>query len=302
MALGMYTLQAQNEPQKDSTGLPGDHFSLAGALEMFKKAGSPEEFEKLLNQEENGVNNLDLNNDSDIDYVKVINKKDGDVQLFILQVPVSASENQDVAVIELEKTGTETAVLQIIGDEDLYGDETILEPDDAAASETTFSTLPSRGPSAENGEYNTFHTSAGIIVNVWAWPVVRFVYSPSYGVWVSPWGWGRRPGWWRPWRPIGWRAFHPMRYRYPNRYVVVHTHRVVRARPLYRPVRVSSVTVRTRNQVAVRNYRAGRTVQSRTVTTASGRKVQATRKTTTVQGRNGRKATRTTTTVRKKRT
>ena len=32
---------------RDSTGLPGDNFSLQGALEMFKKASSPEEFEKL---------------------------------------------------------------------------------------------------------------------------------------------------------------------------------------------------------------------------------------------------------------
>ena len=33
--------------QPDSTGMPGDNFSLQGALEMFKQASSPEEFEKL---------------------------------------------------------------------------------------------------------------------------------------------------------------------------------------------------------------------------------------------------------------
>jgi hypothetical protein len=36
----------------DSTGLPGDNFSLEGALELFKKSASPEEFEKLLNTED----------------------------------------------------------------------------------------------------------------------------------------------------------------------------------------------------------------------------------------------------------
>ena len=60
----------------DSTGLPGDHFSLQGAVEMFKKAGSIEEFEKLINTQSNNVNNLDLNADGEIDYVSVIDKSD----------------------------------------------------------------------------------------------------------------------------------------------------------------------------------------------------------------------------------
>ena len=43
---------AQESSENDSTGLPGDNFSLQGALEMFKKASSVEEFEKLINSEE----------------------------------------------------------------------------------------------------------------------------------------------------------------------------------------------------------------------------------------------------------
>ena len=49
---------AQEVP--DSTGFEGDHFSLEGAMDLFKNAQSIEEFEKQLNQEENHVNNLDL--------------------------------------------------------------------------------------------------------------------------------------------------------------------------------------------------------------------------------------------------
>src|SRR4051812_39943438 len=80
--------QAQTVEQ-DSTGLPGDNFSLEGALEMFKKAGSPEEFEKLINSEDNKVNNLDLNGDGDIDYIRVIDKQEGDAHALILQASVS---------------------------------------------------------------------------------------------------------------------------------------------------------------------------------------------------------------------
>ena len=97
-------LKAQ-DAEEDSTGLPGDNFSLQGALEMFKKASSPEEFEKLINTKDNNVNNLDLNEDGDIDYIRVVGKMEKDVHAFVLQVPVSETENQDIAVIELEKTG-----------------------------------------------------------------------------------------------------------------------------------------------------------------------------------------------------
>ena len=116
--------------QEDSTGMPGDNFSLQGALEMFKQSSSIEEFEKLINTENKNVNNLDLNGDGDIDYIKVIDKAGKDVHAFILQVAVSETENQDIAVIELEKTGDTTAMLQIIGDEEIYGEQVIVEASD----------------------------------------------------------------------------------------------------------------------------------------------------------------------------
>jgi hypothetical protein len=62
--------------QKDSTGLPGDNFSLQGALDLFSKANTLEDFEKSLNIENNNVNNLDLNLDGKIDYIRVIDRMD----------------------------------------------------------------------------------------------------------------------------------------------------------------------------------------------------------------------------------
>jgi len=257
-------LSAQTTAQ-DSTGLPGDNFNLPGALEMFRKAGSPEEFEKLINTEDNKVNNLDLNEDGNIDYIKVIDKKEGDAHAFILQDAVSETENQDVAVIELEKTGNNNAALQIVGDKDIYGEQVIIEP----TAEAT--------PAPAN-------TNANVVVNVWAWPAVRYVYGPSYAVWVSPWGWRARPVWWHPWRPVRWHVFYPYRAPYRHHYVVVHHYRVARAHQVYVPVRTTSVTVQTRHQASVNHYRATRTTR-----------------TTTVQGRRGSvKATKTTTKVRKR--
>lgn len=274
--------QAQSAVAEDSTGLPGDDFSLQGALELFKKSTSPEDFEKLLNTEGSHVNNLDLNGDGETDYIKVIDKTENGVHVFVLQVPVSEKENQDIAVIELEKTGKESAQLQIIGDADIYGEETIVEPEgggnDAAMLMPGTDMRYEYGPAASSFSED----NAGIVVNVWAWPVVRFVYAPSYVVWVSPWQWHRRPIWWRPWRPVSWTVFRPRRAVFAPHYVVVHHHRVVRAHRVYTPVRSSSTIVHTRYSASVGRYRATRT-------------------TTTIKGKNGNKVKVTKTKVRKRR-
>jgi len=265
-------MKAQDFDQ-DSTGLPGDNFSLQGALEMFKKANSIEEFEKLINTQDNNVNNLDLNEDGDIDYIRVIGKKEGDVHAFVLQVPISENENQDIAVIELEKTGKETAMLQIVGDEDIYGEQTIVEPADEEESE--------KGEGADSEYF--ISKKAAVVVNVWLWPSVRFVYRPGYVVWVSPWRWKVYPGWWRPWRPLTWRVFHPLRWHYHHHFAVVHTHRVVHAHRIYTPVRATSVTVTKRHSANVKHYR---TTRSTTIKTNKGNvKVKTTKRTTVVRKR-----------------
>ncbi|MFT3823873.1 MAG: hypothetical protein QM731_08125 [Chitinophagaceae bacterium] len=253
LTLLSFSANAQSQSTQDSTGLPGDNFSLSGALELFKKSSSPEEFEKLLNNQDNKVNNLDLNGDGDIDYVRVVSKKDGKVNIFVLQAVVSEKESQDIAVIELEQKANENAEVQIIGDEDIYGHETIVEP---GAEDGKSFVYPDKNSSLlAHGPHVVFDYSepAGIIVNVWFWPCVRFVYAPGYVVWVSPWTWMYRPVWWHPWRPYPWHVWHPF-YRRPA-FVVVHTRRMPRAQQMYRPVRVSSPMVHTRNQANVTRYR-----------------------------------------------
>lgn len=265
-------LNAQDVDLADSTGLPGDHFSLEGALELFKKAESPEAFEKMLNTEENFVNNLDLNEDGEIDYIRVIDNVEGTSHAIVLQVPVSETESQDIAIIEIEKQSDEYAILQIIGNEDVYGEQVIVEPSD----EDQVKPNNGRGGPAVDLKPD------GMVVNVWLWPGVRFVYGPRYAPWVSPWRWRYYPSYWRPWRP------HPWRYRYvrvaPYRrhYHVVTTHRVVHAHGVYAPRRTSSKVVHTRTTTVVAGKgRHGNTVVGKKTTTA-----------TTVEGRNGRSVTR----------
>jgi hypothetical protein len=261
---------------------------------MFQKANSPEDFERLLNSQDNNVNNLDLNEDGETDYIRVIDNSGKDVHAFVLQAVVSDKESQDIAVIELEKTGDTTAILQIIGDEDIYGEQVIVEPDnggdDDGAFNYDFNNSVSHGP---NADYYTRDTR--VVINVWYWPSVRFVYGPAYRPWISPWRWRHYPAWWRPWRPFAWHAWRPRCIAHHRPFVVVRTHRVVRAHAIYRPVRVTSATVRTRHATAVNGYRV-----TRTKTTVTGpRGHQATRTTTTVRGKGGKVKARETTVKRR---
>ena len=284
-----FSLITQAQSGTDSTGLPGDNFSLQGALQMFQQSASIEEFEKLINTENNHVNNLDLNGDGDIDYIRVIDKNDNEVHAFILQVVVSEKESQDIAVIELEKTGNESAVIQIVGDEDIYGEEIIVEPDGDNKDEKTGN---GSGPNYDD----VFTYDIPIVVNVWGWTTVRFVYGPFYKPWISPWRWRYHPAWWKPWHPLRWHVWHPFHYGYHRSFAVAHTHRVMRAHALYNPHRTSSVTVRSRHSAAVGNYRVNRTKTS--VTGPRGN--TTTVKKTTVKGPGGKVKGQKTTVKRKR--
>lgn len=132
-----------------------------------------------------------------------------------------------------------------------------------------------------------------VVVNVWGWPSVRYVYTPGYKVYVSPWRWHYYPAWWRPWHPLAWRAWHPMLRPYHRTYVIAPTRRVVYAHSIYRPVRTTSMTVHTRHATAIGNYHVHQT--KTTVTGPRGNKTTVRK--TTVRGPKGHvRGTRTTVT------
>lgn len=212
----------------DSTGLPGDNLDLQGVLELFKNAESIEAFEKALNTESNQVNNLDLDEDGNVDYIKVIDHSDSGAHAITLQVDIDDKESQDVAVIEIEKNGDESAELQLVGDEELYGADYIIEPEEETQSKTT------------EGKFTSQFAPPVVIVNVWTWRPVRFIYAPTYVVWVSPWRHRHYPAYWHPWRPVAWHVHHARVVRYHHHCRVAHVHRVAHAHRAYHRHRVHS--------------------------------------------------------------
>lgn len=231
VVLGITSAFGQQDNRPENTG---DDFSLEGALELFKNANSLEEFEKNLNQENNQVNNLDLNGDGQIDYIQVEDIKENDTHVIVMSTYLDETEKQDIAIIALEKTGTDKAVLHIEGDEDLFAKNTIVEPNGEEKGAVQNLKEATNVAVVEN---------SSTTVNVWLWPSVRFLYGPRYVVWASPYRWRHYPGWWRPWRPIAHPVFYGYGVRYRTHYRVAPARRVTVARTVYAPRRHSSTLV-----------------------------------------------------------
>src|SRR6187551_457222 len=131
MCLLSLTAFSQNKEKADTTnklGLAGDGLDLYAVLDLFQKSKTIEAFEKSLNDEKEKINNLDLNLDKKVDFIKVVTEKDSDSYRFILRVDVSKTETQDVAVIYLDRDKNKKISLQIVGDEELYGKDYVVEP------------------------------------------------------------------------------------------------------------------------------------------------------------------------------
>jgi len=222
---------SQNKQAGDSLGLPGDNLNLYSVLDVFRDSPTLEAFEKSLNTENNKLNNLDLNNDDKIDYIKVLDSKDGDSHLITLQIEISKTEKQDVAVITVDKDANGKTKVQVVGDPELYGKDYIIEPnDDNAGKKQTASTSPNKSNktsdttvsadgktviinnttnnyyNSDNGNQPTEDVKPVPPVNQWV--IVNYIYSPGYVVYASPWYWGYYPGWWNPWKPLFWHHYY----------------------------------------------------------------------------------------------
>lgn len=226
----------------ERTGYDGDFFSLDGAVELFRESNSLRDFERKINRRDNWVNNLDLDYDGRVDYIRVEHRRQGDFHAIILQAPLSRYDVQDVAVIEIEQTGNREAILQIVGDEDLYGEEIIVEP------------YEEQGYSSSRGGRSSEYDVRRDYVNVYYWPAVQDILRPDYAVYASPYRWQYYPTWWSAWTPYAWYDYHPRIVVYRNRCRVVNIHRVVHVHNFYRPYRVYSPIVVQRTNVVRVNH------------------------------------------------
>lgn len=258
---------------KDSLGLPGDNLNLYGVLDIFQQSKTLEEFENKLNAQDSKLNNLDLNNDNKIDYIKVVDNVQGTSHAIALKDEISEKEMQDVAVIEVDKDKDGKVKVQIVGDELLYGKNYIVEPKELAQKDASGNT-PNPGytggnqPAVINNTTNNYYDNdnysphayygGGVYYPVNSWFMWDFLFAPAYVVYVSPWHWGYYPHYWNPWTPFYWHEYYGFHYHMYGYYQRAYEFRAPGAHGFYGPRRSVAVTVNQRAASGTYNNTYGR--------------------------------------------
>src|SRR4249919_3118965 len=186
-AMSLISQPVFSQADKDTTellGLPGDNLDLYAVLTLFQKSKTIEAFEKSLNDEKTGINNLDLNLDKKVDFIKVVTTKKDSSYTFVLQVDVSKTEKQDVAVIYLNKEKGKVSI-QMVGDEELYGKDYVIEPKGNSSI--------TANPGYVGSDPVTVNVPASTVVVVQSAPIVQYVYSPVYVPYAPPYYYGYYP-------------------------------------------------------------------------------------------------------------
>lgn len=103
------------------------YLDLNAVAAAFAEANSPREFEQILNSSRYMINNLDLNRDGFIDYLRVLETRQGVYHAFLIQACLGPGMFQDVATLMAERR-SDLLYVEVIGDRWLYGANYIVRP------------------------------------------------------------------------------------------------------------------------------------------------------------------------------
>ena len=144
-----------------------DNLDLRAVASIFGDASNLEDFERRLNDPQLQISNLDLNQDNQVDYLRVIESIEGNTHLIVIQSVLGRDVFQDVATVEVERDRNNRVQVQVVGDVYMYGNNYIYEP---------------------------------VYVQV---PVIyNYFWAPSYRPYCSTWYWGYYPTYYYAWTPF----------------------------------------------------------------------------------------------------
>ena len=103
------------------------YLDLNAVAAAFAESRSVQEFEQLLNSSRYMINNLDLNRDGWIDYLRVIEMHQGIYHSLLIQACLAPSVFQDVATLVAEHR-PDVLYVEVIGDRWLYGPNYVVRP------------------------------------------------------------------------------------------------------------------------------------------------------------------------------
>ena len=195
-------IQAQNRTSVNAMNAEiSDNLDLRAVASIFGDSRDLQDFERRLNDPELQISNLDLNNDNEVDYLRVIETVENRTHLIIIQSVLDQDVYQDVATIDVEKDRNNKIHVQVVGDVYMYGENYIYEP--------------------------VYYTTPVIYASFW---------SNNYRPYYSSWNWNYYPSYYYAWNP-----FSVFRYRsninislnFNNNYNYVNHRRNDRAVVLY---------------------------------------------------------------------
>ena len=106
---------------------PCFYLDLNAVAAAFAESRSVKEFEQILNSSRYMINNLDLNHDGWIDYLRVIETYKGYYHALLIQACLAPCVFQDVATLVAERR-PDVLYVEVIGDRYLYGANYIVRP------------------------------------------------------------------------------------------------------------------------------------------------------------------------------
>lgn len=137
-----------------------DNLDLKAVASIFGDSRDLADFERRLNDPKIQISNLDLNEDNQVDYLRVIETVEGNAHLIVIQSVLGRDTFQDVATVEVQRDRDNRVQVQVVGDVYMYGPNYIYEP--------VYSYTPVIYTSFWVGNYRPYYSS-------WYWG-----YYPSY--------------------------------------------------------------------------------------------------------------------------
>ena len=162
------SIYAQNKTIVNATNPEvSDNLDLRAIASIFGESKDLEDFEFRINDPNAQISNLDLNNDNQVDYLRVIESVEGNIHLIVIQAVLGHDQFQDIATVEVEKGNENRMQVQVVGDSYLFGRNYIYEP---------------------------VYISVPIIYN--------YFWISNYHPYYSLWHWGYYPAYYYSWSPF----------------------------------------------------------------------------------------------------
>ena len=187
-----------------------NNLDLKAVSTAFGESKNLEDFENKLNDYDSGISNLDLNNDGQVDYLRVVEKMENNTHVVVIQAVVDKDVFQDVATIVVDKDQNNNTTVQVIGDPYIYGANYIIEP--------AYYYTPS---------------------------IFSFFWGPDYYGWHSPYYWGYYPAHFQHHRPYELNVYLSNVYGHIN-----HNHQYYYSNTIRNQYAVNIRTTISRNDYA----------------------------------------------------